>query len=86
MKPVVVFIRVRGILIIIYLGDIFLAAPTIEECHRNTLFVIDLLESFGFCINREKSELVPSHRIPFLEFVIDSVQMSIFQSSPWQYF
>lgn len=77
MKPVVAFIRARGILIIIYLDDILLAAPTFEECHRNTLFVIDLLESLGFRINREKSELIPSHRIPFLGFVVDSVQMSI---------
>ena len=48
-----------GILFIIYLDDIILAAPTFEECNRNTLFVIDLLESLGFHINREKSELIP---------------------------
>ena len=77
MKPVVAFIRARGILIIIYLDDILLAAPTFEECNRNTLFVIDLLESLGFHINREKSELIPSHHIPFSGFVIDSVQMLI---------
>ena len=64
-KPVVAFIRARGILIIIYLDDILLAAPTFEECDRNTLFVIDLLESLGFRISREKSELIPSHHIPF---------------------
>ena len=48
MKPVVAFIRAKGILIIIYLDDILLAAPTFEECNRNTLFVIDLLESPWF--------------------------------------
>ena len=77
MKPVVAFIRAKGILIIIYLDDILLAAPTFEECNRNTLFVIQLLESLGFRINREKSELIPSHHIPFLGFVMDSIQMSI---------
>ena len=60
------------ILIIIYLNDILLAAPIFEECHRNTLFVIDLLEALGFRINRGKYELIPSHRIPFLGFVVDS--------------
>ena len=39
MKPVVAFIRAKGILIIIYLDDILLAAPTFEECNRNTLSV-----------------------------------------------
>ena len=65
MKPVVAFIQAKGILIIIYLDDILQAAPIFEECNRNTLFVINLLESFGFRINREKSELIPSHHIPF---------------------
>ena len=58
------------------LKDFLLAAATFEECHRNTLFVIDLLESLGFRIKREKSELIPSHSIA-LGFVVDSVQMSI---------
>ena len=37
----------------------------IRYLNRNTLFVIDLLESLGFRINKEISELIPSHRIPF---------------------
>ena len=37
MKPVVAFIQARGILIIIYLDDILLAAPTFEECKTETL-------------------------------------------------
>ena len=77
MKPIVAFIWAKGILIIIYLDHILLAAPTFEECNRNTLFVIDLLESLGFRINREKSALIPSYHIPFLGFVVDSIQMSI---------
>ena len=77
MKPFVAFIRARDILIIIYLDDILLAAPAFEECNKNALFVIDLFDSLGFHINREKSELIPSHRIPFLGFVMDSIQMSV---------
>ena len=57
MKPVVAFIRAKGVLIITYLDGILLAAPTFEECNRNTLFVIDLLESLGFRINRKKVSL-----------------------------
>ena len=44
-------------------------------CQTN--FAIDLLESLGFCINREKSQLIPSQHIPFLGFVVDSTTMTI---------
>ena len=77
MKPVVAFIRLKGILIIIYLDDILLAAQTYHECHCQTNFAIDLLESLGFRINCEKRQLIPSQHIPFLGFVVDSTTMTI---------
>ena len=77
MKPVVAFIRSKGILIIIYLDDILLAARTYHECLCQTNFAIDLLESLGFCINCKKSQLIPSQHIPFLGFVVDSTTMTI---------
>ena len=77
MKPVVAFIHSKGILIIIYLDDILLAARTYHECLCQTNFAIDLLESLGFRINREKSQLIPSQHIPFLDFVVDSTTMTI---------
>ena len=43
-------------------------------------FLIELLESLGFRINREKSELIPSHHIPFLGFVVDTIQ-NVYQPS-----
>ena len=55
MKPVVAFICSKGILTIIYVDDILLVAPTYDECLHQTNFVIELSESLGFCINREKS-------------------------------
>ena len=77
MKPVVAFIHSKGILIFIYLDDILLAAPTYDECLGQTNFVIDPLESLGFCINRERSHLIPSQHIPFLGFVVDCTTMTI---------
>ena len=73
MKPVVAFIRLKGILIIIYLDDILLTARTYHECLCQTNFAIDL----GFRINREKSQLIPSQHIPFLGFVVDSTTTTI---------
>ena len=77
MKPVVAFIRLKGILITIYLDDIWLAAPTYDKCLGQTIFLIDLLESLGFCINLEKSQLIPLQHVPFLGFVVDSTTMTI---------
>ena len=79
MKPVVAFIHSKGILIIIYLDDILLAAQTYHECLCQTNFAVDLLESLGFHINCEKSQLIPSQHIPFLGFVVDSTTMTIGQ-------
>ena len=59
------FICSKGILIIIYFDDILLAAPTYGECLGQTNFVIDLLESLRFHINRENCQLIPSQHIPF---------------------
>ena len=77
MKPVVAFISLKGILIIIYLDDILLAPPTYDECLGQANFVIDLLESLGLCINREKSQLILSQHIPFLGLLVDSTTMTI---------
>ena len=77
MKPVVAFIHSKGILIIIYLDDnILLAAPTYDECLSQTNFVIGQVESLGFCINCEKSQLIPSQHIPLLGFVVNSTTMT----------
>ena len=54
MKPVVAFIRSKGILIIIYLDDILLAAPTYDQCLSQRNFVNDLLQFLVFRINLEK--------------------------------
>ena len=58
----------------------FSAAPTFEECNRNTLFVIDLLDSLGFRINREKSELIPSQHIPIFR-IRHGLDSNVYQPS-----
>jgi hypothetical protein len=76
LKPVVAWLRGQGIRLIVYLDDLLLIAPSHVNLNRHKKLTIDLLESLGFLINYRKSMLVPSQTIQFLEFIIDSVNMT----------
>lgn len=49
-----------------------------EECAAVVTAVISLLQSLGFLINFEKSEIKPVQRIEYIGLIIDSVSMSFF--------
>ena len=48
-----------------------------QICLDYTLHTVSLLQSPGFVLNEEKSELVPTQKIVFLGFIVDSVRMSL---------
>ena len=54
-----------------------LSAPLVNFLPKRLLFVVQILESLGFIINKEKSVLIPSQKIVFLGYVIDSVAMTV---------
>ena len=65
-------------LLVIYIDDIILFA----DADPTTLLVfiqraITLLQSLGFTIHSDKSELAPSQRVNFLGFILDSVAMTV---------
>ena len=63
MKPVVASLRSQGVHLIIYLDDILILASLIETLNRHKKLAISLLESLGFLINYDKSNLTPSQQI-----------------------
>lgn len=75
MKPVIAFLRSRGMRVMIYLDDILIFAPSVEESTRNTECVINLLSSLGFTINFEKSNIQPKTSLNYLGFHLDSANM-----------
>ena len=75
MKPVASFLRKRGIRLVLYLDDMLIIGSTPQETRQFTQMAMDLLESLGFVINKEKSILTPSRLITFLGFTIDSMRM-----------
>lgn len=77
LKPVVSNFRSRGILCVYYLDDILIIGSSYADCVKQLSFISEFLEKLGFTINREKSQLIPSQRVKYLGFVIDSVSMKL---------
>ena len=76
-KPILRLLRSQGMLLIIYLDDILLIAPTADLCLAQGKLLMKLLQDLGFLVNMNKSVLTPTQRIIFLAFLIDSVNMTI---------
>ena len=77
LEPVAVFLRKRGIHLIIYLDDIFLIGSSNKETRLFTEMTMFLLESLGFIINKEKLVFQPTQTLIFLGFIICSVNMTL---------
>lgn len=76
-KPIVNYLRSLGWLSVVYLDDWWLIHKTLEGCSENIKITIKLLESLGFVINKDKSELIPSTTCQFLGFILNSDLMTI---------
>ena len=77
MKPVLAVARSEGICLVIFLDDILIMASSVDQSLRHTTFVMNLLESLGFVINRKKSCLTPQTRLCYLGFEFDSSAMTL---------
>lgn len=78
MKVIFSHIRKFGVSSFFYIDDSLLIDSDYLKCLENTHQLRDLFESLGFVINKEKSCLLPSHRVVFLGFIIDSVQFKVY--------
>ena len=76
MKPVMAVLRRRGIRSMIFLDDLLLLSSSKEELAEITKEVIILLQRLGFLINEEKSTLLPTQKMAYLGFLLDSVRMT----------
>ncbi|XP_070519715.1 uncharacterized protein [Cardiocondyla obscurior] len=77
MRPVLSYLRQKGLYLVIYLDDFLLLGSSLEECQTNVSISINLLSSLGFCVNYKKSQLIPSTTCKYLGFVFDSCKQSI---------
>ena len=77
LKPIFATLRKLGYVSIIYVDDTLLYGDTFEECLRNVIATLDILQEMGFTIHAKKSALNPSQQIIFLGFIFNTVNMTI---------
>lgn len=78
MRPVVQRLREKGIRCVIYLDDLLIMAETRAQAVTHTREARELLESLGWTVNLEKSELTPHREIVYLGFRVNSQDMSLY--------
>ena len=77
LKPVMAHLHMLGFVSTIFIDDTLLMGDSEEECVQNVKQSLALFQKLGFVVHPEKSVLVPSHKITYLGFVIDSQCMTV---------
>lgn len=77
LKPLMQFLRTKGLMSINYLDDFLLLGYTKEECLNNIHVTISIIETLGFIVNYNKSCLYPKTKCKYLGFIFDSQTMTI---------
>ena len=77
LKPVYSTLRNLGHRSVAYIDDSYLQADTYELCVHNLMDTLSLFHQLGFVIHPDKSVLIPTQRLTFLGFVLDSQSMTV---------
>ena len=77
MKPVVALLRRAGIRLIIYLDDLLFMNQSQVGLEQDMATARYLLENLGFVVNFEKSYFVPTQQLEFLDFLVNSRDMTL---------
>lgn len=78
LKPIFSWFRHQGFRCSYYIDDSLNMNSVSAVCKQNAEVMSETLESLGYTINREKSVFVPTQRIVFFGFIIDSVLFKVF--------
>lgn len=77
MKVVYATLRRMGHVNIGYIDDSLLIGDTFEECKHNVQDTVKLVTDLGFIVHEDKSVFVPSKKLQFLSFFIDTEKMIV---------
>ena len=78
MKPVFATLRQLGHLSSGYIDDSWLMGPVWDDCAKNVIDTVKLLDTLGFVVHPEKSVFIPTQKLVFLGFILDSVSMMVY--------
>ena len=77
MKPIAIFLRARGVRMIVYIDNILLMADTAAQAKSHLEALTFLLTGLGFVINAQKSITTPTQQIEFLGLKVNSVSLHL---------
>ena len=77
LKPIYFVLRRQGHISSPYIDDSYLQGSDYEDCVANIIATIHMFISLGFIIHPTKSILIPTQKLVFLGFVLDSVLMRV---------
>lgn len=78
LKPIVSFVRQRGVRLFIYLNDILIIGHSKESAEEavSRYSEFHLFVSLGFVIYEEKSIMVPTQSLEYIGLGIDTISMT----------
>ena len=76
-ETAIAILRMEGHITAIYIDDLINVGHTFDECCKNIDACINLLQYLGFTIHGTKYVLEPKQTLAFLEFCINSVNMTV---------
>ncbi|KXJ09019.1 Transposon Tf2-6 polyprotein [Exaiptasia diaphana] len=77
LKPVFSTLHNQGYVSVGYIDDSYLQGDSISECRQNILCTARIFTELGFYIHPHKSVFIPSQKLTFLGFIIDSINMIV---------
>ena len=77
LKSVLTVLRSMGIRVVIYTDDMLLLHQQCKVLQKIFAQVVDLLETLGFLVKKEKCSSIPCQRLIFLGAVLDSTTMTL---------
>ena len=77
MKPVFSTLREKGHVSSPYIDDSILIGSEYEECAKNVIDTVRLMDSLGFVVHPHKAVLIPTQVILFLGFLLNSITMTV---------
>uniref|UniRef100_T1ISI7 Reverse transcriptase domain-containing protein n=1 Tax=Strigamia maritima TaxID=126957 RepID=T1ISI7_STRMM len=76
-RTIASFLRSLNFLLAVFIDDWFFTSESEQVLIEQRDFFINLIENLGFNVNRKKSVLIPTTRLQFLGFDIDTDQMLV---------
>ena len=77
LQPPFAYLRRQGHMSVVYMDDTSLQGDCFNSCPRNVYATVTLLQDLGFNVNDKKSVFIPTQKLEFLGFILDSLLMTL---------